>query len=502
MGLQDLPTYYLIMHQFIYQVEASLRAGSQAAWSGRTKKVTARLRELGWERMDYLGRETKDGKPRINVDSVWAHPDHWANDPEMRPPVDPKSDEAEDFMRKIMRGSRLHYPPEVKEEIMDAIISEATDGKTEHWYGPNIRGQQRRQQHSADRLDQEPTANTTAAFPQGVDPWILIPQVSVTSLANKRVAEDKYALDKAERGLPSLGLELMEVPALGKNRGVWYSPQHWEPIAGDAGLTPKSDEAEDYDSRLDHSSNSPAARFLPDPSYLIEVEKVVMAAIAAGAKGRGPAAHTAPTPSKEEPAAQAAPAGKITVDKAAWSAMVDGKDVGLKPLEFKLLYILMSRKGRVQTRQNLLEEIWGDGSGVDTRVVDLTVSRLRTKLGEAGVHIRTDRAADGYVYDPVDPNERQHGQGTAGGGAQTSGFGRRGRPPKPKATHTSDGEEVSLDTIDQATAEREKQDKKDMSVPGGVGGRRHMRKASEPKKKADAPSDFFSDDDEDDGDFF
>ena len=66
-------------------------------------------------------------------------------------------------------------------------------------------------------------------------------------------------------------------------------------------------------------------------------------------------------------------------------------------LEFNLLATLMSRKGRVQTRDRLLTDVWDIHADVTTRTVDTHVKRLREKLGQAGEYIETVRGV-GYRF--------------------------------------------------------------------------------------------------------
>src|SRR5207249_5194684 len=74
-------------------------------------------------------------------------------------------------------------------------------------------------------------------------------------------------------------------------------------------------------------------------------------------------------------------AGSIAIDPARHEVSVGGKRVNLTSLEFKLLRTLMQRRGRVQTRDRLLNDVWGYESVIDTRTVDTHVRRLRKKLG-------------------------------------------------------------------------------------------------------------------------
>ncbi|MEI6350745.1 MAG: response regulator transcription factor [Verrucomicrobiota bacterium] len=84
-------------------------------------------------------------------------------------------------------------------------------------------------------------------------------------------------------------------------------------------------------------------------------------------------------------------AGSIEIDPERYEVRARGKVVDLTPTEFKLLTLLAERRGRVQTRERLLDEVWGYASAVDTRTVDTHVARLREKLGKAGEVIETIR---------------------------------------------------------------------------------------------------------------
>lgn len=88
-------------------------------------------------------------------------------------------------------------------------------------------------------------------------------------------------------------------------------------------------------------------------------------------------------------------AGAITIDPARHQVLVEGKRVDLTSIEFKLLRTLMQRRGRVQARDRLLNDVWGYESVIDTRTVDTHVRRLREKLGKAGSEVETVR---GFGY--------------------------------------------------------------------------------------------------------
>ena len=87
--------------------------------------------------------------------------------------------------------------------------------------------------------------------------------------------------------------------------------------------------------------------------------------------------------------------GGIIVDPALRSVSVNGKPVRLTSVEFKLLSMLMQRRGHVQARDRLLNEVWGYKNIIDTRTVDTHVRRLRKKLGNAAEAIETVRGC-GY----------------------------------------------------------------------------------------------------------
>jgi two-component system, OmpR family, phosphate regulon response regulator PhoB len=88
-------------------------------------------------------------------------------------------------------------------------------------------------------------------------------------------------------------------------------------------------------------------------------------------------------------------AGPIQIDPARHEVSVDGKAVTLTMLEFKLLRTLIERRGRVQARDRLLNDVWGYESAIDTRTVDTHVRRLRKKLGKAADAIESVR---GFGY--------------------------------------------------------------------------------------------------------
>ncbi len=87
--------------------------------------------------------------------------------------------------------------------------------------------------------------------------------------------------------------------------------------------------------------------------------------------------------------------GDLSVDRTRHEVRVKNKLVELTATEFKLLSVLLERRGRLQGRDRLLNDVWGYESVIDTRTVDTHVRRLREKLGAAGDCIETVR---GFGY--------------------------------------------------------------------------------------------------------
>jgi two-component system phosphate regulon response regulator PhoB len=87
--------------------------------------------------------------------------------------------------------------------------------------------------------------------------------------------------------------------------------------------------------------------------------------------------------------------GGVVIDEEMHQLTVDSEEVQLTATEFKLLKLLMERKGRVQSRENLLMNIWQYDTDIETRTVDTHVRRLREKLGPYAKLIETIRGV-GY----------------------------------------------------------------------------------------------------------
>ncbi|MDD5504654.1 MAG: response regulator transcription factor [Candidatus Omnitrophica bacterium] len=90
-------------------------------------------------------------------------------------------------------------------------------------------------------------------------------------------------------------------------------------------------------------------------------------------------------------------AGGLKIDIPRHQVTYDDKQIELALMEFKLLSVLIERKGRVQSRDVLLEDVWGIAADVTTRTVDTHIKRLRQRLGKAGRQIDTIRGV-GYRF--------------------------------------------------------------------------------------------------------
>ena len=89
--------------------------------------------------------------------------------------------------------------------------------------------------------------------------------------------------------------------------------------------------------------------------------------------------------------------GDLKIDVDSHEVYVDGELVNLTALEFKLLIQLVDRRGRVQSREQLLADVWGYSAEVTTRTVDTHIKRLREKLGTMGKYVQTIRGV-GYKF--------------------------------------------------------------------------------------------------------
>jgi len=89
--------------------------------------------------------------------------------------------------------------------------------------------------------------------------------------------------------------------------------------------------------------------------------------------------------------------GRLRIDRGAHRVWVDGQEIELTALEFRLLVTLYDRRNRVQTRSALLDDVWGIQADITTRTVDTHVKRLREKLEGARDYVETVRGV-GYRF--------------------------------------------------------------------------------------------------------
>lgn len=87
--------------------------------------------------------------------------------------------------------------------------------------------------------------------------------------------------------------------------------------------------------------------------------------------------------------------GELAIDVPRHEVLISGEPLVLTATEFKLLEILIRRRGRVQTRDRLLQDVWGYENPIDSRTVDTHMRRLREKLGDAARYLETVRGV-GY----------------------------------------------------------------------------------------------------------
>ena len=89
--------------------------------------------------------------------------------------------------------------------------------------------------------------------------------------------------------------------------------------------------------------------------------------------------------------------GELLIDLPRHLVSVQGEAVDLTATEFKLLSVLAQRRGRVQSRERLLRDVWNYENTIDTRTVDTHMRRLREKLGRAARFLDTVRGV-GYRF--------------------------------------------------------------------------------------------------------
>lgn len=94
-------------------------------------------------------------------------------------------------------------------------------------------------------------------------------------------------------------------------------------------------------------------------------------------------------------------AGNLKIYPERHRVTLDGRDLELTATEFRLLSLLVQRKGRVQSRDHLLNNVWNYDADMETRTIDTHVRRLREKLGDAAILIQTVRGVGYRIPDNV-----------------------------------------------------------------------------------------------------
>jgi two-component system phosphate regulon response regulator PhoB len=98
---------------------------------------------------------------------------------------------------------------------------------------------------------------------------------------------------------------------------------------------------------------------------------------------------------EQQPSSEILTIGDIMIDTQRHEVVSAGSPIELTSTEFKLLLFLAEKRGRVQSRDKLLQNVWSYNNAGDTRTVDTHVTRLRGKLGAPGDIIKTVR---GFGY--------------------------------------------------------------------------------------------------------
>ncbi|MEJ2339809.1 MAG: response regulator transcription factor [Gemmatimonadales bacterium] len=195
----------------------------------------------------------------------------------------------------------------------------------------------------------------------------------------RTLAAGKQALEQVGRERPDLVLLDLMLPVfsgfevLAELRG--------QPETADLPvviLTARDDEA-DRIRGLELGADDYITKPFSPKELLLRVQAVLRRTRAPATGGRGPILR----------------GGPVTVDAGAVQVSVDGEEITLTPIEYRLLVALLESRGRVQDRGRLLEIVWKARGDLETRTVDMHVQRLRSKLGAAGGWIETVR---GFGY--------------------------------------------------------------------------------------------------------
>jgi two-component system catabolic regulation response regulator CreB len=109
-------------------------------------------------------------------------------------------------------------------------------------------------------------------------------------------------------------------------------------------------------------------------------------------------------PRGDAPATSAMAEPPLAVDEATRRASVLGKPLELTRVEFDLLACLLGARGRVFTRAQLIDKVWGDGFAITDRTIDSHVKSLRRKVADAGGHPAMIETVRGVGYRVTEPS--------------------------------------------------------------------------------------------------
>ena len=90
--------------------------------------------------------------------------------------------------------------------------------------------------------------------------------------------------------------------------------------------------------------------------------------------------------------------GNIVINEKQFKVFIDDEDIELTKKEFEILSLLLTNQGKIFQRSELLSRIWGDDVIVTDRTVDVTIARLRKKMGEKG-NLLKNKSGYGYYFD-------------------------------------------------------------------------------------------------------
>jgi len=94
--------------------------------------------------------------------------------------------------------------------------------------------------------------------------------------------------------------------------------------------------------------------------------------------------------------------GELILDRDRCEAHLRGERVAFTAIEFRLLYLMAERLGRVQTRDRLLKDVWGYDAEINSRTLDTHIRKLRRKLGDHETYIET---AYGFGYRVIESRD-------------------------------------------------------------------------------------------------